>query len=140
MYGEVGRKYTRNNCVPYKIELLNLCTIYLFCTVQRNYMKMWRKYTKSQLIFVKQCLLNSIHHTMTFSYQNTRNTRLNNRMTLTAPEVRTTRYGIDSFRYRSVKLFNEIPTELKLIPNIEKFKKMVTKWIRQRKANTSTQL
>lgn len=63
-------------------------------------------------------LINIKKHQYSFRYSNT--TEL--------PQVRTTRYGINSFRYTASKLWNELPEHFRNETNFNQFSKLISTW------------
>jgi hypothetical protein len=52
--------------------------------------------------------------------------RYNN--TVDIPRVNTTRYGLHSLRYGAVKLWNELPNDLREGISLNNFKNLISKW------------
>ena len=44
------------------------------------------------------------------------------------PKVRTTMYGLNSFRFEATKIWNSIPSEIKLADSLPVFVNGITKW------------
>jgi hypothetical protein len=63
-------------------------------------------------------LINIKKHQYSFRYSNT--TEL--------PQVRTIRYGINSFRYTASKLWNELPEHFRNETNVSQFSKLISTW------------
>ena len=71
--------------------------------------------------------LNPPYLNVPFKSKDTRcNFRDSNR--LQQPEFQTVRYGLKSFRYHGLKLWNALPAEVKKSQNLHHFKKNVTQW------------
>jgi hypothetical protein len=63
-------------------------------------------------------LVNIKKHNYSFRYKNTAD----------VPSVKTTRYGLKSFRYFSTKLWNELPNHIRLEQNLNQFSKLLNTW------------
>ena len=63
-------------------------------------------------------LVNIKKHNYSFRYENTAD----------VPSVKTTRYGLKSFRYFSTKLWNELPNHIRLEQNLNQFSKLLNTW------------
>ena len=63
-------------------------------------------------------LVNIKKHNYSFRYENT----------VDVPSVKTTRYGLKSFRYFSPKLWNELPNHIRLEQNLNQFSKLLNTW------------
>lgn len=63
-------------------------------------------------------LINIKNHQYSFRYCNTTD----------LPQVRTTRYGLNSFRYTAAKLWNELPDHFRLETNFNQFSKLISTW------------
>ena len=63
-------------------------------------------------------LVNIKKHNYSFRYENTAD----------VPSVKTTKYGLKSFRYFSTKLWNELPNHIRLEQNLNQFSKLLNTW------------
>lgn len=63
-------------------------------------------------------LINIKKHNYSFRYSNTAE----------IPQVRTSRYGIKSFRYSAAKIWNELPQHLRNETNLNQFSKLISTW------------
>ena len=63
-------------------------------------------------------LLDPKHSKFSFRYENTVN----------IPRVRTTTYGLRSFRYSAAKLWNELPNSFRSVSSFSQFKRLVNDW------------
>ena len=48
--------------------------------------------------------------------------------TATVPSVRTTRYGLQSFRYSAPKIWNSLPNETRHLTSLNQFKSFINTW------------
>jgi hypothetical protein len=46
----------------------------------------------------------------------------------TIPRVRTTKYGLRSFRYTSATLWNDLPNDFRTVASFSQFKRMIDSW------------
>ena len=63
-------------------------------------------------------LINVKHHSYSFRYTNT----------AVLPQVRTTTYGLKSFRFSAAKLWNSLPNEFRSIASFNQFKNVISGW------------
>ena len=63
-------------------------------------------------------LINVKHHSYSFRYTNT----------AVLPQVRTTTYGLKSFRFSAAKLWNSLPNEFRSIASFNQFKNVINGW------------
>lgn len=75
--------------------------------------------------FVHQCVNKQIHNTTTYKYTNNRMTRQATNNLIEIPRVRTTRYGKNGIQYRSINSYNMIPPKIRMIYNINTFKREI---------------
>jgi hypothetical protein len=55
-------------------------------------------------------------------------TALKKETTTELPQVRTTSYGLQSFRYAGTKRWNELPDEFRKQPSLNQFKTLISSW------------
>lgn len=84
------------------------------------------------LLLVYQFINNTIHHNITFTIQNTQRTRTSTEVKIFVPKIRTTRYGLEGIKYKSAKIFNELPNEIKITKSYHKYKRKTHEWILSR--------
>ena len=81
--------------------------------------------TQTYKIINKDCpsylhdLINIKKHQYSFRYNNTTD----------VPQVRTTNFGIKSFRYTAAKLWNELPEHFRIETNFNQFSKLYNKYL-----------
>ena len=123
------RKLIRNGYIFYKTDKLPVyySTSALYGIIERNILNVTRMSFK--FLSLHQCLNNEIHHNMVFSKLNTRQTRAVSRGRLRLPEIQTTRYVLEGIKYKTVKIYNELPITMTTTNNIKNFKKMLHQWI-----------
>ena len=63
-------------------------------------------------------LINIKQHSYSFRYQNT----------AVLPQVRTSTYGIKSFRYSAAKLWNSLPNEFRSVSSFNHFRNVISSW------------
>lgn len=101
----------------------------LYGTVARNILNVSQMSTKCLALYVHQCLNEDIHHNMLFEKLTYRQTRAATHERLKPPDIRTTRYGLESIKNRAIKIYNDLPTVLRTTTNMKQFKMLLHKWI-----------
>jgi len=100
----------------------------LFGTVAQNILNIEKIYQKSLVTFTHQCLHNYVHHNVKYEKTISR-TRAGKRETLKLPSVKTTRYGLESIKYRSIIFYNQLPPILINTMSFTVFKNQLKKFL-----------
>ena len=78
----------------------------------------WQSAMTSPIGDVGSKRVNVKHHSYSFRYTNT----------AVLPQVRTTTYGLKSFRFSAAKLWNSLPNEFRSITSFNQFKNVISGW------------